>query len=74
MRPAGGHFGIRLLRAAKLADTKGTRRPGETGALLQAEETYPGLTPNAQAIAENVTNASTVLTMMMRVTRPLSAP
>jgi hypothetical protein len=31
-------------------------------------------TPKAQAISENVTNASAVLTMTMRVMRPLSAP
>lgn len=33
-----------------------------------------GCTPNAQASSVNVANASTVLLMMMRVTRPLSAP
>ncbi len=35
---------------------------------------YTGRTPNAQASSGKLTNASTVLVMMMRATRPLSAP
>jgi hypothetical protein len=41
---------------------------------LQTRPIQPGCTPNSQAAALKLPKASTVLVMMMRAMRPLSAP